>query len=377
MTEQAFRFEIFDNAAAFDRLEAGWESLCRELSGSITVFASNTWYRNWWKYYSSGATLHLFTMLQGDKLVGVAPLMKKKSSFHGLSARTVGFIENNQSLHNEFIVKPEFRNLFLQNLLASLYDQHSSWDVLYFRNISSLSDTYKTLTNVLETGERRWNKKNTPFDTPYLIPSSSWSDYFAGRTRRNRKTLKNIRNRMLKTGEVSIQNIRTKAEFLSRKEEIFNLAKLSWTENVGDSLGSPANRDFYDSLASSAAENGWLSVWVLYLNGTMIALEFHLRAYGREHALRGHYHPEFASLSPGTYLEMAILEHIFSEQEKVQIYDLCGAFDTYKKKWTDTYVPHCDILIFKEQMYSRYIMFHEFKLVPFVRHTLQRVKLLD
>ena len=377
MGNKSLRFKILEDPKAFEILKADWESLCNELADNITVFASCIWYQNWWKYFSGDAKLKLFTMWQEDKLVGIAPLMMEKSSFHGLPVKVIGFIQNNQSLHNDFIVMPQFRTIFLQKLIQSLFSLSSNWDALYFRNISSISDNYKVLVQVLDDEHRRWKKKKTPFDTPYLIPSGGWSDYFAGRSRRTRKTLKHIRNKVLKAGEISVKHITTLEEFLACKEELYGVAQNSWTENVGGSLASPANKNFYESLASSAAPKDWLSIWGLYVNSKMIALEFHLRAFGKEHALIGHYNPEFSSFSPGTFLEMTILEHIFEEQDGIKVYDFCGAFDAYKKKWTDTFVPHSDIYIFKEQILSRYIKFQEFTLIPFLKRMLQRLNLLD
>ncbi len=376
MGKESFRFEIFESPEAFSRLEKGWETLCDELANNVTVFASHSWYQSWWKCYSADAKLHLFTMWQGEKLVGIAPLLWKKSSFHRLPVRMFGFIQNNQSLHNDFIVMPEFRTFFLHRLIQSFFEQSSQWDVIYFRNISLNTDNYKSLVEVLDKEGRCWDQKSTHNDSPFLIPHGSWSDYFAERTRRNRKTLKNIRNKIHKTGKVQVKNIRTWEEFLSCKEDIFEIARRSWSEKGGDSIGSPGNMDFFEALAFSAAAKGWLSIWALYLDGQMIAIEFHLKAYGREHAMRGHYLPEFASLSPGTYLEMKILEHVFNEQDSVQVYDFCGSFDSYKKKWTDTFVPHVDIIVCKKQIYSRYIMFHEVKFVPFLIRKLQGAKLL-
>jgi hypothetical protein len=376
MNKETLRFEILTDSEAFSRLEAGWELLCGALYNDVTVFASHTWYQSWWEFYRAEAKLHLFTMWQGDRLVGIAPLMWHNSSLHGLPVRMVGFIQNNQSLHNDFIVLAEFRSLFLEKLIHSLFEQYSQWDVLYFRNIPPVSDNYKSLLKTLDAEGRSWKQISNPIDSPYLIPAGSWSDYFAGRTTRTRKSLRNIRNKICSAGKVSVKHIKTWEEFLSCKEDFFAVAQQSWTERIGDSLGSPGNRDFFESLAFRTATKGWLSVWILYLDGKMIAVEFHLKAYGREHAMRGHYHPDFASLSPGTYLEMTILEQVFEEQGKVQLYDFCGSFDSYKKKWTDTYVPHGDIYVFKEQIYSKYAMIHEFIVLPGVIRAIQFAKRL-
>ncbi len=376
MSEKILRCEILEDQKDFSKLETEWNCLCEALKSNVTVFASFAWYQSWWRFYGNEAKLHIFTMWQGDKLVGLAPLMRSKASIHGLPVKMIGFMQNNQSLHNDFIVMPEWKILFLEKLIQALFEKSSRCDVLYFRNISTVSDNYSSLLEVLEAGGRSWQQNSNPIDSPYLIVDGGWANYLARRSSRTRKSLRNIKNKIRAAGEVSVKNLRTWEEFLACKDDLFAVAQQSWTEKLGDSLGSAINRKFFESLAFSAAEKGWLSIWALYLDGKMIAVEFHLQAYGREHALRGHYHPDVASLSPGAYLEMTILEHVFEADEGIQVYDFCGSFDRYKQKWTDSFVPHCDLYVFNEQMYSKCVKFHEFKTVPSLRRVLQSAKLL-
>lgn len=371
MEERSFRYEVVDDPGDFPGLETEWDRLSEKLAGHITVFASYLWYQTWWQFYGADAKLHLFTMWQADNLLGIAPLMWKKSSLHGLPVRTAGFIQNNQSLHNDFLVIPQFRAIFLEKMLQSLFSLSQWWDVLYFRNLSTISDNYKSIAETLDREGRSWRQQPNATNSPYLVPTESWEDYYAKRSKRTRKNLKNIQNKINHAGKVSVKNFRTLEEFLACKEELFEVARQSWSEGVKDSLGSPANKDFYESLAQKAAAKGWLSIWVLYLDDRMIAVEFHLKAHGKEHAMRGHYLPEFAHLSPGTYLEAAILKHVFEEQERLQVYDFCGSFDSYKKKWTETSVPHCDLFAFQEKIYSQCAMIHEFKLVPGAKKVVQ------
>jgi Acetyltransferase (GNAT) domain len=105
------------------------------------------------------------------------------------------------------------------------------------------------------------------------------------------------------------------------------------------------------------------------LNGTMIAVECHLKGYGKDHAMRGHYLPESARLSPGTFLEMQILKSTFEDANRVKKYDFGGSFDNYKRKWTDDSVPHQAIWVFGGKTYSRLIAFHEKITVPLLRRT--------
>ncbi|MBK5273436.1 MAG: GNAT family N-acetyltransferase [Desulfuromonadales bacterium] len=366
------RITLVKDTEEFLKIKEAWQALCDDLEDSITAFASFEWYETWWRHYSGGATLHMITMWDADRLVGIAPLVLRRVTIHGLPLTALCFMENNQSLNNDFIVAPAARELFFQELLRHLFSQTALWDVIVFRNIPDISINIGALAKTLGETGKKWLKSPTWFDSPYLVPSGAWADYLASRTARTRKSLRKIRNGILKSGDVLVTNFRTPEEFLSVKDEVFNVARQSWSEDRGDSMASPANEAFFSDLGCAFAQKGWLFLWTLRLNGTMVAIELHVKAFAKEHAMRSHYLPKFATLSPGTYLEMQIIKHAFEETEKVRVYDFCGSFEQYKRKWTDTFVAHHNILIFNERLYSRLIRFHEAIAVPLLRRVFPR-----
>ena len=334
-----FRLEIIRTEEAFAGIQAAWSALCDELQETVTVFASPVWHAAWWRHYGVGGRIHLFALWLGDRLVGLAPLMRRSIYLHGLPAQAIGFLENSQSLHNDFLVLPQWRELFFQELTKTLFRRGAGWNVLLLRHLPAGSADCRIWGEILRGAGKKFFRQPTWADSPYLVPTGSWADYLAGRTSRVRKNLRNIQNRMHKAGQVSLDHICTWDAFQAAKEEIFALARRSWTGTVGDSMGSPANEPFFETLACQTAARGWLSVWTLHLDGRMIAAEFHLQGYGKEHALRGHYDPAAADLSPGTYLEAAILRSAFEEGGRVERYDFCGGFEDYKKKWTEAFAP--------------------------------------
>jgi hypothetical protein len=364
------QIELVKEAVEFFNIKRAWEALSDALGDSVSVFASFAWYETWWRHYSAGAVLNMFVMWDADRLVGIAPLMLRRATVHGLPATVVCFIENNLSLHNDFIVLPAVRELFLKEVLRYLFEHHAQWDAIVLNNLPPTSVNYVTLVKILDETGRKWRQNPTWFDSPYLIPSGTWAEYLANRTTRTRKSLRNIQNSMSKAGEVSVRNIRTWEEFLSVRNDIFTITRQSWAGKTGDTLASPANEAFLEDLARSAAAKGWLSVWALYLNGKMIAIEFHLRANGKEHAMRGHYLPEYADLSPGTFLEMQIIKSIFEDVDRLQKYDFGGSFENYKRKWTDDSISHRAVWVFGDRIYSRFIAFHETITVPLLRRFL-------
>jgi len=171
-------------------------------------------------------------------------------------------------------------------------------------------------------------------------------------------------------------NVRTWEEYLACKDDLFNVARMSWAESVGDSLGSSANKDFYEALSRDALMRGWLSIWLLYLDDVAVAVEYHLKAFGKEHALRGHYRPDFADLSPGTYLEAKILENVFENPDSVKIYEFPGGFDAYKKKWTEQSLPHADLFIFRKSLFSLVALLYEFRIIPWFKSIIEKTKIV-
>ncbi len=362
--------KLINEAEDFSNIKGAWEALCDELADGVSVFASFSWYELWWKHFSAGATLNVIAMWDAGRLVGIAPLMLRRATVHGLPATVACFIENNLSLHNDFIVLPAAREIFLKEVIRYLFEHHAQWDAIVLNNLPATSTNYLTMVKILDESGRKWRQNPTWFDSPYLIPYGTWAEYFANRTARTRKSLRNIQNNMGKAGEVSVRNIRTWEDFLSVREDVFTITRQCWAGKSGDYLSSPANESFFEDLARSAAAKGWLSIWALYLNGKMIAVEFHLRAKGKEHAMRGHYLPEFAALSPGTFLEMQIIKSAFEEAGRLQKYDFGGSFENYKRKWADDSVSHRAVWIFGDRIYSRFIAFHETMTVPLLRRTL-------
>jgi len=355
---------LVKEAEEFANIKSAWEVLCDELSDNVTAYSSFEWYNAWWHHYSAGEPPLIITLWDAGKLVGIAPLMLRRATVHGLPVTAVCFMENNQSPHNDSIVMPAFRELFLREVMRVLSELtgKARWDVAFFNKLPITSANYEVLLKLLTDDGRKWRRQQV-LDSRYLIPSGSWPEFLASRTSRTRKTLRNIQNSMQKAGVVSVRNIRTWEEFQQVREEVYSVAKQSWTEMHGDSIASRANEAFFDDLSLGVARKGWLSLWTLHLNGKMIAVEYHLRAYGKEHAMRGHYLPEFASLSPGTFLEMQILKNTFEEMDRVQKYDL-GNFYDYKRKWTDHSEPHMAVSVFNNQLYSRFIALNETVTVP-------------
>jgi len=68
--------DIVTSASEFEALRDDWHQL-EEASDSLSVFMSWEWLYTWWEVFGTGKQLHIVTVRdQGDKLVGLLPLMR-------------------------------------------------------------------------------------------------------------------------------------------------------------------------------------------------------------------------------------------------------------------------------------------------------------
>lgn len=354
----------------FEALGKEWCTGWGESPFSRSVFNSYVWYHNWWKHFGgSEKSLFVIVVRDGERLAAIAPLMVENTRLRTLPARIVRFIENGNSLHNDFILLSDRRRPLLEAILDCLMEHRDVWDMVEFKNIPVDSENGPLLCDLAGKRGIVCGVKPT-LDSPYIDIRCDWDEFYATRTTRTRKTHRNLLNTIHKAGEIQIIRVSTAQEYELHRSAILDVAANSWTARAGDSLATPRNCAFFDDLSRVAAEHGWLDLWLLLLNGRVIAFEYHLRCNGRNHALRASYHEKFASLSPGTVLDLHVMKELFNDHVLTQEYDLGGSLDPYKKKWIPAVRKHTMIHLFKQSAYSRLLHGMEYGVIP----VLKRVK---
>lgn len=368
------RIQVIETAEKLTSLQRHWADLQTSPGTTPSLFGSYSWYSCWWPHFAAGADLLLLALWEKSRLVGVAPLMRRSVRLHGVPVRLIGFIENGDSLHNDFLLAEECREEALQIILDALLARDSAWEAVKLNKLPEGSPNYEILLRLLKRKGFASQMRPT-FDSPYLEIAGSWGEFLNSLSTRTRKTLRNVRNTLDRTGQVLVRQIRTWEEFLKRREEIYRVARASWSGQIGNCLASPANLGFFEDLTEVASRKGWLSIWLLELDGRIIAFEYHLRAFGRQHGMRASFLPEYSRLSPGTYLEMEVLRATFEQPGDVGLYDFGGGSDEYKKKWTDRACRHFSLRFFNNRLCSRAVALFEMQAVERARGLRDRMQL--
>jgi CelD/BcsL family acetyltransferase involved in cellulose biosynthesis len=88
-------------------------------------------------------------------------------------------------------------------------------------------------------------------------------------------------------------------------------------------------------LTEHACARGWLSIWLLRLDGRPVAMEYQLIADDCVYALRSDFDEAYTGVSPGSHLNRELLERLFARGSGT--YYMGPGTNAYKWRWTEQY----------------------------------------
>lgn len=154
----------------------------------------------------------------------------------------------------------------------------------------------------------------------------SFYTYFAARPSRVRNTVNRARKRLSGHGIWETTIFTTPGAGLEQAISAFDtIYRLSWKPDE-------AYPEFIRQLCQVAAEQGWLRLGILRLNGDAIAAQLWLLDNGTAYIFKLAYDPAAAKFSPGSVLTAAMIEHAL-DRDKVHEIDYLSGDDAYKQDW--------------------------------------------
>lgn len=183
------------------------------------------------------------------------------------------------------------------------------------------------------TGHRL--RRRTLEHSPYVAIAGDWGAYERGLSSKFLSDLRRCRRRLEAEGRVSftVEDGRDRLDELL--EEGFAIEAAGWKGSQGTAIRSdPATHEFYRRVARWSAERGWLRLAFLRLDGRGLAFDYCLEDAGAHHLVKTGFDPAFRKFAPGMLLRQEMLQRAFSAG--LASYDLGGADEPWKMRWTDT-----------------------------------------
>jgi CelD/BcsL family acetyltransferase involved in cellulose biosynthesis len=325
------QFEIQRESGVFEQLRAEWNAL---LDRGVTrvPFLRAEYQQAWWAERGGGewpqAELLVVTARGEDgALVGIAPLFQAKNKDGRPALLLIGSIEISDYL--DLVVAREQVDAFCTGLLNRLGEPDVPvWEVLDFYNIPASSPTRAALGRAASAlGWAAGEQLLMP--VPAIALPSDWETYLA--TMVDKKERQEIRRKMRRSeggdDQVTWTMIDSAAGHdLAAETEAF-LALMAHNADKAAFL-TPAMRQAFHGVTRAAAENGWLRLAFLLVNGQKAAAYLTFDYGNRLYIYNSAIDPRFNTYSPGWVLLAYLLR--WAIENKRTAFDFLRGEEDYK-----------------------------------------------
>ena len=324
--------EAVSDRSRFDALHEEWNRLVSE-SGAIVPFLTHEWFTCVLDAYPTPRLRILVARADGGRAVAIAPLWAYERRERGLALRAIGFITTPETPLVDFLVAPAWREEALAAFLRALRETTGEgWDVLVLNQWPDRSANGALLES-LHRAARGRSVTALASITPVTPIRGPWQDFLKTRSALFRKSRRGIVNRVERRGGAVVELVRDDPNGRVL-EEVLDLARRTWKAGEEIAITSRGEAvDFFRRLTATAGRSGWLHLWLLRVDGALVAMEYDLAHDGIVYALRADYAESAKELSPGAYLEHELLKRLFDEGYRE--YHAGPGLNPYKLRWAD------------------------------------------
>jgi hypothetical protein len=346
--------EIIDRSE-FMAIEEEWNELVALTKNEH--FYRHEYFQCWLDNFAAQAQLRiLIGRDNANHLVAALPMIEEVGSFYGLPVLQLRSAANEHSARFDLIAQdPESVGwLFFQHLA-----NNNNWDLLKIIDVPDNGNAWWLYHAAQRCGYPVgvWQSQNSPYiNLPHCYENLYRSKNLKGNLRKRR-------NRLKAMGKISIEHI-TQGNHLDEILEIsFAIEQSGWKGKNGTAILQNTNtKGFYTQLAHAAAKKGYLSIYLLKLNGEPIAFHFGLTYQGRHFVPKIGYKDGMKDCSPG----LLLLEEVIKDciDNGLTEFDFLGQDMSWKKSWTKQTNPHHWLFIFRNNMLGHALCKAKFNLLP-------------
>lgn len=339
--------------ADFMALATEWNAMAA-LPQPLSAFGRHEWFDAAWQWRQQTASLYLLCFFASQRLGAVLPLALRDARIRGLPVRELTFLTVPDTQFCDMLAAEPYRASAAVAFAAELSRRRNEWDVMRLNYLATNSVAISALCDAIKRAGFATRVTTLP-GNPFVRLDSRWAAYYATRSRRLKKANNLAANRLQSLGDVRVECLasdpREPAEIDRFLERAIAISARSWKKRTGNSLDNPGPQSFIRRLSELAAREGWLSVWIMSVNGRPLAMEYQLVADGNVFALRSDFDAEFEDVSPGTHLNRCMLEGLFGRG--LRRYYMGPGNNAYKRRWAEEVEPVQELTVYGHSLVGR------------------------
>jgi CelD/BcsL family acetyltransferase involved in cellulose biosynthesis len=316
-------------------LKDAWNGLS-ESAESPNVFMTFDWFRAWNQRFTqenrSGRSLSVLVTKKDGAVAGISPLIRRKVSRLGFSARKVEFV-GREADYNDLVLgdNPAGQSEAIVEFLGQTQDQ---WDLINLRDLRDTGNTIARVENALARTGLTYRLIPEEERCPYLAIDAPWSEMLTRRSPSSRHVFRNQQSRLDRMDAEGLR-IRIIENPLDEPGLLGKLVALESQKQVDGKLSPPVigkYPDVFQALFDTLGPRGWLYIALMELGERPLAWRFGFRCGKKLWGYLTAYDHSFAHLSPGTMLIPAVVDYGLSRG--CNEYDFLRGEESYKTRWS-------------------------------------------
>lgn len=313
----------------FEHLAPRWDDLfCR--AADANPFLSHDWLYGWWSSYRPAAALQILLAWEGEKLVGIAPMMLARERFHGLPLRVLRFVGDGtwETDHMNFLVDAAEAPAVVQALhehLAGL-----GWDIL---ELNQLPKASSITADLLRLSRAAWTVRVEEAACPFAILPEDAAEVLRRLPGRTRSSLRASMRRLAAEHTLTFGLHDSESGFDDALAALYRNHASRWqAKGQGGVFVNERKKALYQRIGRRFLARGWLRFFYLALDGKIVAQQFCFEFADRVLLLQEGFDFAFARENVGNVLRLKVFEHLAAQKGKT--YDFLAGTSRHKAMWS-------------------------------------------
>lgn len=339
MIDLIVKTTILTTPAEFSTLSSDWDDLL-ERTDNAPFFMRYAYQHSWWQYFGND-DLKLITVRTDDnQLIGLAPLYGASDKAQQKLA-IVGCVDISDYL--DLLIDRNYVDA-VQTVLLDIFEQERvAWEILYLCSLPHNTTTHQQLAE--QAKQRGWRVEVTQQNVcPVITLPNSWDDYLAGLDKKQRHEVRRKIRKLEREATVNWYAIESPDEVDAAMIDFIDLHQKS----------TPDKEDFWDDtlirffkhFVKTAAENNWLKLYFLEMNGERVATMLCFDYDNQFLLYNSGFNPDYFKLSVGNVLTAYTIQDAIRLGRKR--YDFLRGDEIYKFRFGAVAEPVYDMTIWRQ-----------------------------
>jgi CelD/BcsL family acetyltransferase involved in cellulose biosynthesis len=317
---------------SFDELAAIFKDSRQQLQWPFP-FILPAWMQVWWESFGAGNEMFIQTVIEENKIIGIAPLMKKDTA-----ASFIGSIDVCD--YQDFIVVPGKEKDFFTALLEDLKNKHVN--VLDLKHVRPDSLVMNGLSALSEEKQYKVEKIREDVSFEMDLPAS-FDVYLESLNTKQRHEVKRKLRRLMEEGNIKFRFIEKEPELTIALDTFFKMFVESREDKA--TFLTDKMRQYFRDVVKAMEENGLLRLGVLELDNKPIAEILCFEYQNCLYLYNSGYDPQYVGLSAGVLSKVLAIKDCI--EKGITRFDFLKGAEPYKAHIGGQEVPlyHCRITI--------------------------------